>query len=210
MPEPEARRKGFPQRISRNVCKPLCRDTTYPTTLSAAKWPPRNPLISVRDWSQETIKAKLGVFWEDAIVDPGFPHELAKEYSASMVNDYKNSFKNVLCAKNPSSGKLECDGSQIEVIYTMVSAWNHYRYMEYASEKVRVSIFPESLEVKTEETSPKYDWVGFLSNIGGVMGLFTGFSILSFLEIVELLFDLGACLFAVVLAIKKVKSLVSP
>ena len=63
-------------------------------------------------------------------------------------------------------------------------------YVKYQQDHLKVSVFMDSLEVTTEVTSPKYDFVSFLSNIGGVMGLFTGFSVLSFLEIIELLFDM--------------------
>ena len=92
----------------------------------------------------------------------------------------------------------------------MYRAENLLSYIDYTTNHVKVTVYPTTLEVTKEVTTPKYDWVGFLSNIGGVMGLFTGFSVLSFLEIVEVLFDLGACLFAVLWGIKQIQSSVSP
>jgi len=58
----------------------------------------------------------------------------------------------------------------------------------------KVDINMASFVVHTEVASAKYDWSVLISNIGGVMGLFTGFSILTGFELVELMFDLVAYL----------------
>ena len=59
-------------------------------------------------------------------------------------------------------------------------------------EYLKIGIFLDSLNVKTDVTSAKYDWSVLLSNVGGVLGLFTGFSILTAVEVAELCFDLWA------------------
>ena len=76
----------------------------------------------------------------------------------------------------------------------LFEAKNHVNHLKFSSDHLKVTVYLESLEVKTEVTSPQYDWSDFLSNIGGVLGLFTGFSILSALEILELVCDLWAYL----------------
>ena len=47
----------------------------------------------------------------------------------------------------------------------------------------------ESISVEKHVTRPKYDWEVLLANIGGQLGLFTGFSLLTAMELLELLCD---------------------
>ena len=49
----------------------------------------------------------------------------------------------------------------------------------------------ETWEVEHLEESPKYDSYIFMSNFGGVFGLFTGFSLLTAVELLELGFDVA-------------------
>ena len=173
-------------------CKPPCEETSYQVKLSSAKWPPRNHIFEVPDyWTQDEIRAgnkgKPGPDQNNL----KFLYEFQNAYANSQTNNQIGVLKSTLCTGVGEEWWTgDCENFEAAVVDMMLRSANHYNYMYYASEKVKVTIFPESLEVKTVKTSPKYDWVGFLSNIGGVMGLFTGFSILSFLEIVELLFDL--------------------
>ena len=102
----------------------------------------------------------------------------------------------------PSLNNLETYGKTLRASHThkdiydtepFPSAWavilGIYN-MEVRSMLLKLTVYLETLEVDIETQSPKYEWSSFLSSIGGVMGLFTGFSILSFFEIVELLIDL--------------------
>ena len=66
---------------------------------------------------------------------------------------------------------------------------------------VYLTIYLKNLDVRTTITSRKYNLNMFISNIGGVLGLFTGFSILTLTEIAELLLDLTAILFIKMLKI---------
>ena len=63
-------------------------------------------------------------------------------------------------------------------------------YTEHRATVLKTTVYLATLDVEKETQSPKYSWSAFLSNLGGVMGLCTGFSLLSFLELVELLVDL--------------------
>ena len=53
---------------------------------------------------------------------------------------------------------------------------------------VGFNIFYDSLSYKTIEESAKTGWIDLISNIGGTLGLFLGISLLSFGEILEILF----------------------
>ncbi|XP_005106187.1 amiloride-sensitive sodium channel subunit alpha-like [Aplysia californica] len=53
-----------------------------------------------------------------------------------------------------------------------------------------LSVYPETLKVDKYVTNAKYDWSILLSNFGGQLGLCIGFSILTALEIFELIFDI--------------------
>ena len=70
--------------------------------------------------------------------------------------------------------------------------------LEVRSSLLKLTVYLESLDVQVETQSPKYEWSSFLSNIGGVMGFFTGFYILSFFKIVEWLVDLGSNMISVI------------
>ncbi|XP_005109081.2 degenerin unc-8 [Aplysia californica] len=55
---------------------------------------------------------------------------------------------------------------------------------------LQLAVYPETLKVDKYVTNAKYDWSILLSNFGGQLGLCIGFSILSALEIFELIFDI--------------------
>ena len=67
-------------------------------------------------------------------------------------------------------------------------------YGEMMENVLGVSVFYESLEVEIFESTPKYDLSALLSNLGGVFGLFTGFSVLTTIELITLLVDI-VCLY---------------
>ncbi|XP_012942493.1 degenerin del-1-like [Aplysia californica] len=56
---------------------------------------------------------------------------------------------------------------------------------------LRVAIFYEDLTVQRVESRPSYDWNRLLSDIGGQLGLWLGFSILTAAEWLELAYDAG-------------------
>ena len=58
-----------------------------------------------------------------------------------------------------------------------------------SNDTVTIMIRFESTNVYKELTRAKFEWSIFLSNIGGQLGLFMGFSLLSALEIAELFYD---------------------
>ena len=117
----------------------------------------------------------------------------AKEEHEIFYNTKTNKYAEDLVSGAIRCSKVQpnpCENHNKDVSSTLIEAMGQLTYMQYTTDHVKLTVYPTTLDVKTEVTTPKYDWVGFLSNIGGVMGLFTGFSILSFLEIVELVFDL--------------------
>ena len=57
----------------------------------------------------------------------------------------------------------------------LIEATRHFNYVKYTTDHIKSSVYPKTLEVKAVVTSTKYDWVAFLSMVGGVMGMLTGF-----------------------------------
>ena len=53
-----------------------------------------------------------------------------------------------------------------------------------------MEVFYDTLDVETLVSSPKYDLSVLLSNFGGTFGLFAGFSVLTVMELIELLIDI--------------------
>ena len=58
------------------------------------------------------------------------------------------------------------------------------------SSTTSIVIKPDTMEEEIYLTEPKYDIPLLLANIGGQLGLFTGFSVLTGVEILELFTDL--------------------
>ena len=177
-------------------CHPPCSSTHYHLSLSASKWPPQNPLVVTK----HELTGNDDGFYEEELFYPSQTDDNIG-YTCNRVGRLCRTSRDLEWYWAPFAGGTADH---------MYRAENLLSYIDYTTNHVKVTVYPTTLEVTKEVTTPKYDWVGFLSNIGGVMGLFTGFSVLSFLEIVELLFDLGACLFAVLWGIKQIQSSVSP
>ena len=66
---------------------------------------------------------------------------------------------------------------------------SYYNYMKQDLLHLRI-YFEESSEAIVSE-DPKYQTSDLISNLGGTIGLFTGFSFLSLIEIVEILTNVG-------------------
>ncbi|GFR89348.1 acid-sensing ion channel 2-like [Elysia marginata] len=56
----------------------------------------------------------------------------------------------------------------------------------YMIQQLELKIYPDSLFTHLEEHVPKYSWSVVFGTIGGQMGLFTGASVLTVVEFVEL------------------------
>ena len=57
-------------------------------------------------------------------------------------------------------------------------------------EVLKFEVDLESLDMESSVIKPKFDWVHLLSEIGGALGLYTGVSIISAFEIIQLSFDM--------------------
>ncbi|KAK7491317.1 hypothetical protein BaRGS_00017418 [Batillaria attramentaria] len=56
---------------------------------------------------------------------------------------------------------------------------------------VKVSVYFKQLNYHKVETVPAYNWYRLLSDIGGQLGLWVGFSVLTMAEVLQLLLDIG-------------------
>ena len=63
-------------------------------------------------------------------------------------------------------------------------------YDELKGSLVKLNINFQSLQYKLVEESQKTTWLDLISNIGGTLGLFTGFSFLSLVELLEIMFEI--------------------
>ena len=79
---------------------------------------------------------------------------------------------------------LECDKMILSTVYSQTTNNNKLK------DKVELSIFYDSLSLIEVTEYPKLSLVDFISNMGGTFGLFLGMSVLSFLELVEIFFEM--------------------
>jgi hypothetical protein len=63
-------------------------------------------------------------------------------------------------------------------------------YDELKGSLVKLNINFQSLQYTLVEESQKTTWIDLISNIGGTLGLFTGFSFLSLVELLEIIFEI--------------------
>jgi hypothetical protein len=63
-------------------------------------------------------------------------------------------------------------------------------YDELKGSLVKLNINFQSLQYTLVEESQKTTWLDLISNIGGTLGLFTGFSFLSLVEVLEIIFEM--------------------
>ena len=54
---------------------------------------------------------------------------------------------------------------------------------------LKLDIYYENMSPEVIKSLPKYDWSTLLSNVGGTLGLWLGFSILTAMEVLELFLD---------------------
>ncbi len=63
-------------------------------------------------------------------------------------------------------------------------------YDELKGSLVKLNINFQSLQYTLVEESQKTTWLDLVSNVGGTLGLFTGFSFLSLVELLEIIFEI--------------------
>ena len=101
--------------------------------------------------------------------------------------NYKNKFNNKNFVETCSQYcPLECDSVEYQNTYSMVP---------YNQEETDVYIYFGELKYTLISQQPKTILADLVSNVGGTLGLFLGMSFLSFIEIVEIIFELSNVLF---------------
>ena len=149
-------------------CHSRCSDVSYDVSLSSGLWPNIH-----LDSPTSTYTVKV------------YPDD-----SDDWISDAYDKYRNIAGATNTIA--------QNEFKVPLTHAMKTHYYQDYRLDHLRVNIYLSSLDVQKEIFSPKYDWSAFMSNLGGTMGLFIGFSLLSFMELVELFIDLCGQLVSVV------------
>ncbi|XP_012941892.1 amiloride-sensitive sodium channel subunit gamma-like [Aplysia californica] len=88
-----------------------------------------------------------------------------------------------LAVQKEYSGRLNY--SRFQSAYSSVEEYQILR-----QNLLKLHVFYEQLNFEKIVTTPKYDWSILLSNIGGQLGLWLGFSLLTAFEVIELLLDM--------------------
>ncbi len=120
------------------------------------------------------------------------------------VNKFLANFNNLdLCGTNYCP--LECDSFSYEISEKTKSISAHYGYVERTNmdffnefktyENVSktfysFNVYYNDLKYTFIKQEPKIELFGLISNIGGILGLFLGFSFISFLELFEVVTEL--------------------
>ena len=128
--------------------------------------------------------ASLGNVWNKC-------HFNAEKKLSVCTNRFKNNFNKNICSQYCP---LECDS----VIYQ-----NSYSIMAYPQGKnqVKVLIYYGELKYTLFSQQAKMAFFDLISNLGGIMGVFLGMSFLSFIEMVEIIYEI-----LIVLQSNKVKN----
>ena len=66
--------------------------------------------------------------------------------------------------------------------------YSNFTFVEYKESHLRVNIFFDNMEYTEIIETPMKSFFDLISNLGGVLGIFLGFSIFSFVELIELIF----------------------
>ena len=92
---------------------------------------------------------------------------------------------------------LECDGNWFDTYFSFSKIMfdNHMDNETVISSKLKVNIFYESLEYVLTTELPSYGISLLISNIGGLMSLFMGLSLLSLFEIIISFFEVAHIIF---------------
>jgi hypothetical protein len=128
------------------------------------------------------------------------------------VSEYlKNFRKKDQYEKCPEYCPLECDsmnyvlnnyneqlppnGNISQKVKSNVGLFNFSTYEEVNKHFIVLYIYYKNLNYKLISQKPKTEMFNFISNIGGLLGVFLGISFLSFIEIFETFFEIMFILF---------------
>jgi len=115
---------------------------------------------------------------------PSLDHEMWYDCKKAISNSscYRQ-FIDSLIANDSCSNycPLECDSFTYE---TFLYTGSNYDYV------YSLIIYFEDLKYSLISQQPKIELFGLISNLGGILGLFIGFSFISLLEIIEVLAEL--------------------
>ncbi len=132
------------------------------------------------------------------------PENDTKKCVTDYLSDFRKSQRYDKCSK---FCPLECDS----IIYTITSDMeaitgkgnisdnvrnyypyfkNYNTYEDINKNYVGIRVFYKDLKYTLISQEPKTETFNFVSNIGGILGLFLGLSFLSFVEIIEIFFEI--------------------
>jgi amiloride-sensitive sodium channel subunit alpha len=117
-----------------------------------------------------------------------YQHEKCSKY-CPLECDSMNYLINNYFELFPDSGQISLKAKSDYDLY------NFSTYEEVSKHFIDLSIYYKNLKYKFISQNPKTEMFNFISNIGGLMGVFLGVSFLSFIEIFEILYEIIIILF---------------
>jgi hypothetical protein len=124
---------------------------------------------------------------------------------AKYLKDFRKKYQNEKCSKYCP---LECDSMKYIIntyneqfpltgnISKKVNFPAEYNtYEEIKKHYIEIFVYYNDLKYTVISEEPKAELFNFVSNIGGILGLFLGISFLSFIEILEILFEILIIIF---------------
>jgi hypothetical protein len=97
---------------------------------------------------------------------------------------------------NSFSEQFPISGNISETIKNDYTYFKHFNTYEEANKHVvAIRVYYNDLKYTLFSQEPKTEMFNFISNIGGILGLFLGLSFLSFIEIFEIVFEILSIIF---------------
>ena len=126
-----------------------------------------------------------------------------RNFVSDLVNNFGNSSSNTVCQ---SSCEFECSPIEFDIkTYNGHYPTTHYKsilqqwvqnnnknvsYSDIPDSFAKVNVYYHSMQYLTTEQTQKFQGIDLLSNLGGVLGLWLGISLMTLIEIVELIYNL--------------------
>jgi hypothetical protein len=138
--------------------------------------------------------------------------DVFESQTKKCVSEYLNNFrKKDQYEKCPEYCPLECDSMNYVLnnydellpetgnislkVKSSVGLFNFSTYEEVNKHFIVLYIYYKNLNYKLISQKPKTEMFNFISNIGGLLGVFLGISFLSFIEIIEIIYEIIIILF---------------
>jgi hypothetical protein len=142
----------------------------------------RNAIDIFESQSKKCVSEYLRIFYEKYQYDKCFKYcPLECESTNFIINTYNEQL--------PDFGNISLKAK------SDIGLHNFSTYEEVNKHFIVLYIYYKNLNYKFISQNPKTEMFNFISNIGGILGVFLGISFLSFIEIIEIIYEIIITLF---------------